>query len=37
LLLWIWQHLANDLPGLDELVLWETTTACAILRKSMSS
>ncbi|HXB84016.1 MAG TPA: 6-carboxytetrahydropterin synthase QueD [Candidatus Acidoferrum sp.] len=37
LLLWIWQHLADDLPGLDELVLWETTTACAILRKSMSS
>ncbi|MGA9018891.1 MAG: 6-carboxytetrahydropterin synthase QueD [Candidatus Cybelea sp.] len=37
LLLWIWQHLANDLPGLDELVLWETTTACAVLRKSASS
>jgi 6-pyruvoyltetrahydropterin/6-carboxytetrahydropterin synthase len=36
-LLWIWQQLANDLPGLDELVLWETTTACAVLRKSMSS
>jgi 6-pyruvoyltetrahydropterin/6-carboxytetrahydropterin synthase len=36
-LLWIWQYLENDLPGLDELVLWETTTACAILRKSMSS
>jgi 6-pyruvoyltetrahydropterin/6-carboxytetrahydropterin synthase len=34
LLLWIWQHLANELLGLEELVLWETTTACAVLRRS---
>jgi 6-pyruvoyltetrahydropterin/6-carboxytetrahydropterin synthase len=36
LLLWIWRHLANDLPGLEELVLWETPTACAVLRKAAS-
>jgi 6-pyruvoyltetrahydropterin/6-carboxytetrahydropterin synthase len=34
LLLWIWERLAKALPQLDELVLWETPTACAILRKS---
>jgi 6-pyruvoyltetrahydropterin/6-carboxytetrahydropterin synthase len=33
LLLWIWARLSPALPGLDELVLWETTTACAVLRK----
>jgi 6-pyruvoyltetrahydropterin/6-carboxytetrahydropterin synthase len=32
--LWIWQRLERRLPGLDELVLWETPTACAVLRKS---
>lgn len=29
---WIWQRLAPVLPGLDELVLWETLTSCAVLR-----
>lgn len=31
---WIWERLAPALPGLDELVLWETATSCAVLRKS---
>lgn len=31
---WIWQRLQPALPGLDELVLWETATSCAVLRKS---
>jgi 6-pyruvoyltetrahydropterin/6-carboxytetrahydropterin synthase len=35
-LLWIWQRLEIDFPWLDELVLWETTTACAVLRKAAS-
>lgn len=29
---WIWKKLAVSLPGLDELVLWETATSCAVLR-----
>lgn len=29
---WIWEQLAPQLPGLAELVLWETPTACAVLR-----
>jgi 6-pyruvoyltetrahydropterin/6-carboxytetrahydropterin synthase len=33
-LLWIWQQLASELPGLDELVLCETPNACAVLRRS---
>jgi 6-pyruvoyltetrahydropterin/6-carboxytetrahydropterin synthase len=37
LLLWIWDRLAPVLPGLDELALWETTTACAVLRHPVSS
>jgi 6-pyruvoyltetrahydropterin/6-carboxytetrahydropterin synthase len=28
---WIWQRLAPALPGLAEIVLWETATACAIV------
>jgi 6-pyruvoyltetrahydropterin/6-carboxytetrahydropterin synthase len=32
--LWIWKQLEADLHGLDELVLWETPTACVVLRKS---
>ena len=32
IVLWMWQRLAPTLPGLDELVLWETATACAVLR-----
>jgi 6-pyruvoyltetrahydropterin/6-carboxytetrahydropterin synthase len=30
---WIWDKLAPLLPQLDELTLWETATACAILRR----
>jgi 6-pyruvoyltetrahydropterin/6-carboxytetrahydropterin synthase len=33
IVLWIWKRLAPHLPGLAELVLWETATACAILRR----
>jgi 6-pyruvoyltetrahydropterin/6-carboxytetrahydropterin synthase len=32
ILLWIAAALAPRLPGLDELVLWETASSCAILR-----
>jgi 6-pyruvoyltetrahydropterin/6-carboxytetrahydropterin synthase len=31
---WIWERLQPVLPALDELVLWETATSCAVLRKS---
>jgi 6-pyruvoyltetrahydropterin/6-carboxytetrahydropterin synthase len=31
---WIWLKLQPVMPGLDELVLWETATSCAVLRKS---
>jgi 6-pyruvoyltetrahydropterin/6-carboxytetrahydropterin synthase len=31
---WIWDRLLPALPGLDELVLWETATSCAVLRNS---
>ncbi len=34
IVLWIWKRLERDLRGLDELVLWETPTACAVLRRS---
>jgi 6-pyruvoyltetrahydropterin/6-carboxytetrahydropterin synthase len=29
--LWIWRHLEPTLPGLAEVVLWETATACAVV------
>jgi 6-pyruvoyltetrahydropterin/6-carboxytetrahydropterin synthase len=29
--LWIWGRLAPALPGLAEVVVWETATACAIV------
>lgn len=32
--LWIWKHLEPSLPSLDEIVLWETPSACAVLRRS---
>ena len=32
--LWIWERLAAALPGLAEVVLWETATACAVVRPS---
>jgi 6-pyruvoyltetrahydropterin/6-carboxytetrahydropterin synthase len=30
--LWIWRELAPQLPELDEIVVWETATACAVVR-----
>jgi 6-pyruvoyltetrahydropterin/6-carboxytetrahydropterin synthase len=33
IVIWIWKRLAPDLAQLSELVLWETATACAIIRK----
>lgn len=30
---WVWRTLAPQLPQLAELTLWETATACAILRR----
>jgi 6-pyruvoyltetrahydropterin/6-carboxytetrahydropterin synthase len=30
---WIWRRLAPEFPQLAELVLWETATACAVLRR----
>lgn len=34
IVLWIWKRLERALVSLDELVLWETSTACAVLRRS---
>lgn len=34
IVVWIWERLLPVLPGLDELVLWETATSSAVLRKS---
>jgi 6-pyruvoyltetrahydropterin/6-carboxytetrahydropterin synthase len=34
IVLWIWKRLERALPLLDELVLWETPTACAVLRRT---
>ena len=31
--LWIWQRLAPELPQLAELTLWETASACAVIRR----
>ncbi len=33
IVLWIWEKLDGALLRLDELVLWETPTACAVLRR----
>jgi 6-pyruvoyltetrahydropterin/6-carboxytetrahydropterin synthase len=33
IVLWIWRRLEQSLVRLDELVLWETQTACAVLRR----
>ncbi len=30
--LWIWNELAPRVAGLDEIVVWETQTACAVVR-----
>ncbi len=34
IVMWIWRRLDAQLEGLDELVLWETVTSCAVLRRS---
>lgn len=33
LVYWIWERLEPALAGLDELVLWETANACAVLHR----
>ncbi len=33
IVLWIWRRLEPKLPSLDELVLWETPSACAVLKR----
>jgi 6-pyruvoyltetrahydropterin/6-carboxytetrahydropterin synthase len=33
IVIWIWRRLAVEIPELCELTLWETATACAILRR----
>jgi 6-pyruvoyltetrahydropterin/6-carboxytetrahydropterin synthase len=33
IVLWIWRRLEPLLEGLDELVLWETSTSCAVLKR----
>ncbi len=30
--LWIWEELAPRIAGLTEIVVWETATACAVVR-----
>jgi 6-pyruvoyltetrahydropterin/6-carboxytetrahydropterin synthase len=34
IVMWIWRRLDPRIDGLDELVLWETPTSCAVLRRS---
>jgi 6-pyruvoyltetrahydropterin/6-carboxytetrahydropterin synthase len=34
LALWIWDQLAPLLVGLEEIVVWETRSACAVVRSS---
>jgi 6-pyruvoyltetrahydropterin/6-carboxytetrahydropterin synthase len=33
IVLWVWKRLEKSLLQLDEVVLWETPTACAVLRR----
>jgi 6-pyruvoyltetrahydropterin/6-carboxytetrahydropterin synthase len=33
IVVWIWGRLADELPQLAELVLWETRRACAVMKK----
>ena len=33
IVMWIWQRLDGALDGLAELVLWETASACAVLKR----
>lgn len=37
LLMWIADILAARLPSIEELVLWETDSSCAILREQVGS
>ncbi len=37
LLMWIADILAARLPSIEELVLWETDSSCAILRENLGS
>jgi 6-pyruvoyltetrahydropterin/6-carboxytetrahydropterin synthase len=32
--MWIWERLLPQLPGLDEVTVWETATSAAVLRRS---
>ena len=32
--LWIWESVAPELPLLAEIVVWETATACALVREA---
>lgn len=32
--MWIWRALETQLTGLDEIVLWETATSCAVVQRS---
>ncbi len=32
ILQWMWKQLHPSLPRLDELVLWETATSCAVMQ-----
>ena len=32
--MWIWRRLHEQLAGLDEIVVWETTTSCAVIHRS---
>ena len=34
IVLWIWKRLEPSLARLNELVLWETQTSCAVLSRS---
>ena len=33
IVLWMWRRLGAALPQLSELTLWETASACAVLRR----
>lgn len=34
IVMWIWRRLDAALDGLTELVLWETASACAVIRRN---
>jgi 6-pyruvoyltetrahydropterin/6-carboxytetrahydropterin synthase len=34
IVMWLWRRIESKLDGLEELVLWETATSCAVLRRS---